>query len=265
MKILTIDDEILALEMMTDAVRQVFPDAEIYDFSSPFKLLSFARNNPCDIVFLDIQMRGMSGVDLARKLKDLYPKINIIFVTSYSEFTKDAMEMHASGYIMKPVTVEKIIAEVSDLRYQVGFSEHVLLRIHCFGNFEVFTPDNHLLHFERSRAKELLAYLVYLKGASCTVKEIAAVLFEDHSYDRKQQAYMQKIISSMLNTLRKYHAETVIEKSYNCIALNTSLVSCDYFDLLHGRITVKGSVYSGNFMSQYSWAEFMTGYLERIF
>lgn len=85
MKILAADDEILALEMMTDAIRQAYPDAIVYDFTSPSKLLSFAERNTCDIAFLDIQMRGINGVDLARKLKKLSPKINIIFVTSYNE------------------------------------------------------------------------------------------------------------------------------------------------------------------------------------
>lgn len=277
MKILAADDERLALEMMTDAIRQAYPDTKIYDFTSPSKLLFFAERNACDIAFLDIQMRGMNGVDLARKLKRISPKINIIFVTSYNEFTGEAMEMHASGYILKPVTVPKIIAEMSDLRYQISSgdcdkkdrnltSDHKqpLLRIQCFGNFDVFTLRNQILHFERSRAKEVLAYLVYLKGTSCSAREIASVLFEDGIYDRKQQSYVQKIISSMLNTLKQYGAETVIEKSYNSIALKTHLVQCDYFDFIRGNGMEKGIVYSGNFMSQYSWAEFVTGYLDRI-
>ena len=263
MKILVADDEIQALEVQTDAIRKAYPEAAVYDFFSSSRLLAFARENSCDIAFLDIQMRGMSGVDLARKLKTLCPRIHIIFVTSFSEFTGAAMSLHVGGYIMKPVTAEKIKAEVSDLQYRnQGRDNAFLLKIHCFGNFDVFTPDNRILHFECSRAKEVLAYLVYLHGASCTVREIAALLFEDGLYDRKQQTYVQKMVSSMLSTLRKYHAESIIEESYNSMALNTFLVSCDYYDFMKGTGTKLS--YPGKFMSQYSWAEYMTGYLERI-
>jgi two-component SAPR family response regulator len=55
--------------------------------------------------------------------------------------------------------------------------------------------DNVPLHFERSKAKEIFAYLIYKHGASCTIREIAAILFEDEPYDRKQQWHIQKIIS----------------------------------------------------------------------
>lgn len=267
MKILAADDEALALEMMTDAIREAYPDAIVYEFRSPSQLLAFARGTACDIAFLDICMRGISGVELARELKKMSPKINIIFVTSYDQFTGEAMDMHASGYIMKPVTVEKVKAEVSDLRYQLpsepkaASQAQILLKIHCFGNFDVFSSDNKLIHFERSRAKEVLAYLVYLRGTSCTVREISSVLFEDESYDKKKQAYVQKILSSMLSTLKKYGAENVVEKSYNSLALNTSLVTCDYYDYINGIDPEPDTFFSGDFMAQYSWAEYVTGYL----
>ena len=83
-------------------------------------------------------------------------------------------------------------------------------------------------------------------------------------YDRKQQAYVQKIISSMQNTLRKYHAERIIHKSYNSLALNTALADCDYYDFIRGNSTGTKTAYTGSFMAQYSWAEFMAGYLDRI-
>lgn len=270
-RILAVEDEPLALEMMAEAIRRVCPQAELQEFTAPSRALAFARENPCDIAFLDIRMRGMSGVELARQLRQLLPRINIIFVTSYDEFTGDAMRMHASGYIMKPVTEEKVRGELADLRYGIGTPGHepsppeqCLLQIHCFGNFDVFTADQRLIHFERSRAKETLAYLVYRRGASCTVREIASVLFEDESYDKRQQAYAQKIISSMLGTLKKYRAEAVIEKSYNSMALNTALVSCDYYNYIAQQNGAAKRFYPGEFMAQYSWAEYMTGYLNRI-
>ena len=117
MNIIIADDEPLALEMTCEAVREVCPEANIYPFSKPSRLLEFAKETRCKIAFLDICMRGVSGIDVAKQLKEIIPDINIIFVTGYDEYTKDAMAIHASGYIEKPVTAGKVRKETEDLRY----------------------------------------------------------------------------------------------------------------------------------------------------
>ena len=116
MNIIIADDEPLALEMTCEAVREVCPKANIYPFSKPSRLLEFAKETRCKIAFLDICMRGVSGIDVAKQLKEIIPDINIIFVTGYDEYTKDAMAIHACGYIEKPVTaalaILKLITEL---------------------------------------------------------------------------------------------------------------------------------------------------------
>ena len=128
--------------------------------------------------------------------------MNIIFVTGFSEYKGDAMDMKASGYIMKPVTAEDIDRELSDLRFPIVPKKNALLRVQCFGNFEVFTPDGERVRFERSKSKELFAYLVHRSGSACTIKEIAAALFEDDPYDKKQLNYIQQLIHSLFKGLK---------------------------------------------------------------
>ncbi len=81
MRILCVDDEPLMLQMLEMAVREAEPDADITAFSKQTDLLNEAKTNGCDIAFLDIHMRGMNGVELAKELKAVNPKMNIIFVT----------------------------------------------------------------------------------------------------------------------------------------------------------------------------------------
>ena len=67
----------------------------------------------------------------------------------------------------------------------------------------------------------------------------------------------------MMQTLREYNAAKVVHKTYNAIALNDEVVDCDYFRFL--KMDVPSiNTYTGEFMAQYSWAEFVTGYLDRI-
>lgn len=257
MRILAADDEPLALEMLTDAIKEAVGDGEIFSFTKPSKLLEFVKDNePCEIAFLDIHMRGMTGVELAKKLKDITPEINIIFVTGFDQYTGEAMKLHASGYIMKPVTKEKIEQEMGDLRHPIVPKNDALLRVQCFGNFDVFTPDGVPVHFERSRSKEVFAYLVHRNGSSCSIKEIAAALFEDEPYDLKQQAYIQKIISAMMKSLRNCNAESVIFKKYNSLSVDKSKLDCDYYrfkELDSGAV----NSYNSEYMQQYYWADFL--------
>lgn len=200
-------------------------------------------------------MRGMTGVELAKRLKDINPKINLIFVTGFDQYTGEAMKIHASGYIMKPVTAEKVAEELAELRHPIEPIEDAILRVQCFGNFDVFTSDGEPVHFERSKAKEVFAYLVHRHGSSCSIKEIAAALFEDEPYDAKQQAYLQKIISSMMKGLKKIGAEKAVFKKYNSLAVNPALLDCDYYrfeELDAGAV----NSYMSEYMSQYYWAEF---------
>lgn len=77
------------------------------------------RENSCDIAFLDIKMRGMTGIELARQLKDIQGDINIIFVTGFSEYSLNAFRLYASDYLLKPATPDAVRQELGHLRTPV--------------------------------------------------------------------------------------------------------------------------------------------------
>ena len=121
-KILAIDDEYRLLQGLVATIRQVLPDAEVLSYSEVVRANEEIDPKEIDIAFLDIEMRGMNGTAYAEILRKANPRINIIFTTGYSEYSGKAMELHASGYIMKPVTPEKLEKELRDLRYPVPVS-----------------------------------------------------------------------------------------------------------------------------------------------
>lgn len=87
MRILCVDDEPLMLKMLEMSVREAKPEADVTAYEDQDDLFADAEENGCDIAFLDIYMRGMNGVELAKRLKEINPKMNIIFVTGFSEYT----------------------------------------------------------------------------------------------------------------------------------------------------------------------------------
>ena len=256
MKILCLDDEYLALQMLETCVREVKPDAEVEGFDDQDELLESAEKSGCDVAFLDIHMRGMTGVEVAKRLKEINPKMNIIFVTGFSEYKGDAMDMKASGYIMKPITKEEVAEELNNLRFPIVPKKNVKLRIQCFGNFDVFLPNGEHVRFERSKAKEVFAYLVHRHGSSCTLREIFAAIFEDEPYEKKLQNLLQTYIYAMVKNLKEIGAEDVIVRSYNALAVNPDLVDCDFYrfkELDPGAV----NAYESEYMNQYPWADFL--------
>ena len=174
----------------------------------------------------------------------------------FSDYKGDAMDMKASGYIMKPVTKEDVETELAELRFPIIPKKNVLLRVQCFGNFDVFTPSGEHVRFKRSKAKEVFAYLVHRHGSSCTFKEIYAVLFEDMPFEKKQQNLLQTYIFAMMKSLKEIGAEKVVVRSYNVLAVNPDLLDCDYYRFCE-LDSVAVNSYETEYMSQYYWADFL--------
>ncbi len=261
MRIVVVDKNKKSLSELSQIIREVCPDATVVECANEVEALTFADVAKIDVAFLDTKFDMMLGTVLAGALKKRNAKLNVIFVTSSGLFREEAFEMHASGYIGKPATLENIKKELADLRYPVE-EEKELLRAVTFGNFDVYTMDGKPLRFARSKAKELFAYLVYRRGTSTTAKEIASILFEDAPYDNRAQVYLQKIISTMMQALKEVGVEDVINKDYNALSVDVKKIKCDYFDVLNGG---KAIGYTGEFMSQYYWAEDVNYFLgERI-
>jgi two-component SAPR family response regulator len=263
MKCFVVDDEKIALDRMARELKTAAPEAEICTFSDPNELLNFAKENPCDVAFLDVRMGSMTGVELAKKLRLFLPKLNVIFVTEYDEYANEAMKMHASGYLMKPVTAEDIKAELKDLRYPIFEKKNHLLYFRCFGAFEVFNQNGDIVCFERKKSKELLAYLLYKQGVRCTNQELHEVLFEDRTYESDIENRMyQTLVSSLTSTLKAIGAESVLQRSYGTIKLDVTKVACDWYEYLINKENTFSS-YKGEFMKQYSWAEVENGHLSK--
>ena len=249
MIVVAVDDERLALENLTDSIRQASPSAQIHSFRYPEDALDFAKQTPVDVAFLDVEMVGMNGVELAELLKLFHPDINIIFSTGYGHYRDAAFELHASGYLTKPITPEKVKKELDNLRRPVRHSKR--MRIRAFGNFEVYL-DGNPINFKYSKTKEMLAYLVDRKGALCTNGEIMAILFEE---DKGHEAYFRSLRKDLTDVLETAGCSEIISQQRGRIGIMPDLVDCDYFSWCEGKSSV-GNNYQGEYMTQYSWSEY---------
>ena len=245
---IAVDDEALMLGALVAAV-EASPDiSAVSKFSDCEEALEFVRGNAIDVAFLDINMRGMGGLALAEKILEIRPNCKIVFCTGYEEYAIPAFKLHASGYLMKPISAEDVQVEIDNIK---GMRQREkLLIVKCFGNFEVYAKNEKLL-FKRLKTKELFAFLVDRNGAGMTAKQICATLFPDDTDDTKNAAYLRQLVMDLKNTLRAVGAETVLCHETPCYRVDTSLIKCDYVSYLE---TGKPE-FHGEYMTQYSWAE----------
>lgn len=258
MNIVVVDDEKMALESMKSAILKNDPECEVHTFRLAAEAYDYIVENDTDVAFLDIEMIDISGIEFAKNLKLVKPELNIIFATGYDEFLKDAFDMHASGYLLKPVTPEKVRKELDNLRYPVVFKNNKdkRIRFSCFGNFEAYI-DNMPIKFKYSKSKEALAYMVDRCGSLCTNNEIMAALWEDDTHE----SYLKNIKRDLVDIFEKSGLDDVLVKQRNYIGINKNSVKCDFYDMQAG-MPYAINLYRGEYMEQYSWAEFTRGKLE---
>lgn len=259
MRFLLADDEKIMLEQLKDILAELRPEAEICAFSWPLDALAAAEKQRMDIAFLDIEMGGMNGLRMAAELKKSNPDIHIIFVTGFSQYAVDAFQIHASGYLLKPVKAEDVARELTFLYEKKEPRSHI--RVQMFGGFEIYV-DGEPVKFGRTKAKELLAYLIDCRGASVTTAQAYAALYGDAVHP-SSTGYFRNIVRELKVSLKNAGIERILKRNFNSLSIVPEELDCDYYHFLEGDPAAV-NLYRNNYLPQYSWAEFNHGFLREL-
>ena len=253
---IAVDDERPMLQALAEAV-EASPDIrQLHTFGSCSSALEWLERNTANVAFLDISMRGMGGLALAEKISQMQPSCKIVFCTGYEQYALDAIHLHCSGYLIKPITAQAVQKELDHIKRQ-PMSEKKLT-VKCFGSFEVLC-NGRMLTFKRTKAKELLAVLVDRNGAGMTGKQICAVLWQEDSDDSKNMDYFRHLMQDLRNTLDAVGAGGVLCYEQYQYRIDPAQINCDY----HNYLQYGTPAFFGEYMTQYSWAEGTCGLLRK--
>ena len=259
MRVICVDDEKLVLQYTLSLCDELPQIDETIGFSNADDALNYLKDNDADIALLDIDMPKMNGIQMAMRIKKMRPDTSIIFLTGYSQYAVEAFSLHASGYLLKPIGKKRLEEEI-DYAIQNRTSESVShIKVQTFGNFDVLV-DGKVIAFNRSKAKELLAYLIDRQGRNVTRAEAFAILWEDGQYDRPMQKQLDVIIRSLRNTLDACDINEILEVDRGQLRVNVQYLDCDLYRFLAGDLQAINS-FRGEYMNSYSWAEFTEAYI----
>ena len=264
MTALCVDDEILILRLVLSMCHELPQISDAQGFSNAAEALKWLEGHHADVALLDIDMPGISGLVLAKEIKERYPDTAIIFLTGYSQFALEAISLHVSGYLLKPVEKERLAAEVAyalsqSPRHAEKPTSHITVQ--TFGGFDVYVKGERVA-FKRSKSKELLAYLIDRQG--CSVKRASAfgVLWEDTMYDRAMQKQMDVVVRSLRSTLNEYGIGQILKMQGGDMWIVPEELDCDLYRFLKGDPRAVNA-YRGEYMNEYSWANFTEGRLDQ--
>lgn len=164
MKVVLVDDESIALEVLSFALSS-YDDIEIIgSYTDPHLALKDLDRLKPHVIFLDIEMGPVNGLEIAHRILGKDDSIEIVFITAYSQYAVGAFELNALDYLLKPIQKKRLDKTIKRLREKISVGESKSLtggklKIISFGAFEVLDREGKPLVWRTQKGKELFAYL----------------------------------------------------------------------------------------------------------
>lgn len=211
MKAVLLDDELLQLNKLKNILKNNFKKIEIVGaFEDPYELLDTIDALRADVVFLDIHLPGIHGIEVASIIQEKAPDMEIVFTTGYDQYAIEAFELFAFDYILKPIQLkrlEKTINRLLDKKSPgtLGSTKQIpKLTINCFQSLRLFSEEGSEIpiKWRTSKALELFAYFVHNKG-KIIEREILLDLFWPDLDEGRGAQQLYTTIYHIRNTLKK--------------------------------------------------------------
>ena len=108
MNVICVDDDLYAMHYTVQQCLQLPQIDGAQGFTRSREALDYVEGHPVDLAILDINMPEIDGIALAIRIKQMHPQTAVLFLTAYREYAYDAFSVHPAGYLLKPVTVDKL-------------------------------------------------------------------------------------------------------------------------------------------------------------
>ena len=115
--VIMVDDNKVFLNDGMPIIEEVIPNAAVIGFTKPSEAVEYAKANRIALAFLDIEMIDVSGLDVCRRLLEINQRTNVVYLTAYRDYSFDAWDTGAIGFMVKPLTADGVKKQLKKLRY----------------------------------------------------------------------------------------------------------------------------------------------------
>lgn len=168
MKVILVDDEQLSNDLLKLLLQRIGGVEVIGTYTNPMEALESLESEMVDTVFLDNEMGQYNGIQIAKKIRQKYADINIVFVTAYEKFAIDAFEVRAADYLLKPVIEARLRETLNRLTIHTQpprdvpepkQEDELMLYVNIMGSAELRDNKENEVKWRTRKVKELFFYL----------------------------------------------------------------------------------------------------------
>lgn len=183
-----VDDELPVLNLLKIVLEKTGMVNVLQAFTNPIDALENINSINPDVIFLDIEMPEVNGLELASKLMEQDDERMIVFVTGYNQYALEAFRVNALDYLLKPVTRNSVEKSIFRLIKIKSFRNHKTLpdskkRIYCFGDFEVHGNSGPIKWITR-KVEEMLAYFVVHREVNVDAWVLGEILWPEEEPEK---------------------------------------------------------------------------------
>lgn len=251
MKTILVDDEPIMIRSFLRNSEGIEELDVAATFEYPEEALAYAKDGNVDLAVLDVSMPGMSGIELAGKLRLIRPDMLIVFITAYDEYIREANQVGADYYIVKPYKRETIQQMAQRMKLLARRLEKQVY-IQTFGRFLVM--KNGMPIPLSGKAKEILALIVTRRGKEISNEEIYTTIWKGRPYGNVEMKVYYNALHRLKDSLAAQDLSGLLRSTTRGQLVNTDLFECDYYAWLDGNGTEREK-YNGEFLTEYTWGE----------
>jgi len=289
MRAILVDDEkpaLLQLERLLSSVGGITVEGSYTRLQAAFDHIAGQK---VDVVFLDIGMPGMNGLQAGERLLQLDADIQIVYVTAYADYAIDAFELNALDYLLKPVEIERLRKTVQRLEKHFLLSrpreeprENGSPRVRLFKRLELLEPtgvSSMSVRWRTQKAQELFAFLLHHHNKWVLKEQILETLWGGLE-DDKAMAQLHTTVYQIRKTVKEWGAEAKLDYSQGCYRLSIGQLVTDVELFLResedGSVTTEQEwerrnralrLYEGDYLEEhgYLWAQPRCAELRNVF
>ncbi|MEK4472831.1 response regulator [Paenibacillus sp. FSL R7-0048] len=204
-----VDDERLALMKLEFMLKKI-PSLHIAaSYTDPSQAIQEAPSYHPDVIFIDIEMPEINGLQAAEMLQEACPNANIIFVTAYNHYAVEAFEINALDYILKPVRNDRLLKAVQRLEERLSLAPKLIIAkeevtIRCLQSlrFERGGQSLNNLRWRTSKAQELFAFLLHNRNRFVSKDMLIELLWPDFNL-KKASTHLYTTIYQVRQCLKQ--------------------------------------------------------------
>jgi two-component SAPR family response regulator len=225
-----IDDERHAIKEIEFHLKKYPEISVVASFVNPLEALEKLPDLKPQLVFLDIQMPQLMGIDVGSRILDIDPNIEIVFVTAYDQYAMEAFELNAIAYILKPIGQERfenaIRKVIKRIQKNAPVKSDHCLRLQCMGAFKIGWEHEEPIKWRSEKTKEVFAYLLMNEGKEVTRDQMIEAVFPDIEME-KAVKQLHNAIYYIRKSLQEYGVEKSLIKLHGNYCLTLGGI---YFD-----------------------------------